>query len=209
MDMSAGLYRLRDTDWVVPYGDFQLDITDEKNWDRVLERNETFTRDFLAWFREHFAFEGCLSPQAFTENLDWLCRQIPTSKQLILLNGAEIPLAHAYEHGRDAHHRRLNALIEQVVAAHAHVDLCDVRKFARSEQDVSNNIRHYRRGIYLDIAGELREIISRRWSLKTNPMLELVRGSLAYVKVVGRSAAWAAVKRLRWLSPRRLTNRTR
>lgn len=209
MDMSAGLYRYRDSDWVVPYGDFQLNITDEANWQRVLERNETFTRDFLAWFREHFAFEGCLSPQAFADNLDWLCRTIPASKQLILLNGAEIPLEHAYEHGRQAHHRQCNAIIEQVVAAHAHVDLCDVRKFATSAQDVSNNIRHYRRGIYLDIAGELREIIARRWSLKTNPLLDLVRDWLAYVKVVGRSAAWVGVKRLRWLSPRRLTNRAR
>ena len=29
MDMDNGLYRYRDSDWVVPYGDFKLNITDE------------------------------------------------------------------------------------------------------------------------------------------------------------------------------------
>jgi hypothetical protein len=207
MDMSNGLYRHSGTEWVVPYGDFKLEITDEANWDWVLARNEFLSREFLVWFREQFSFEGCLSEAAFRDNLDWLCRLVPSDKQLILLNGAEIPLPHRYEHSRDEHHRRMNAVIEEVVAVHAHVDLCDVRRFAKLRGDVSNNIRHYRRGIYYQIADDLRTTIARRWSLKTNAVADMFQDSLAFVSSWGKRALWMAAKPIRGLRRGRSTQR--
>ena len=38
--------------------------------------------------------------------------------------------------------------METVSRQYPHVDLCDVRKFAKSASDVTDNIRHYRRGVY-------------------------------------------------------------
>jgi FkbH-like protein len=207
MDMSAGLYRYAQTDWLLPYGDFKLDITDPSNWDRVLSQNAFFDREFLTWFREHFTFEGCLSETAFRDNLHWLCARIPREKQLILLNAAEIALEHPYEHRRDEHHRRMNAVLEEVVAAYPHVDLCDVRKFAKTAADVSNNIRHYRRGVYYNIAGELRELIASRWSLRSRPVVEMLQGSLGMVSVWGKSALWAMAKRIRRVAKGRSSNR--
>jgi FkbH-like protein len=197
MDMDSGLYRYGTTDWMVPFGDFTVDITDESNWEWQMERHPYLDRDFLDWFRRHFSFEGGLSETAFRDNLCWLCDRIPAHKQLILLNGAEISLAHYHEHQRDEHHRRMNAVLEEVIQQYPHVDLCDVRQFAKTSGDVRNNIRHYRRGVYYQIAGELRILIARRWSLKSNIVANLLHGSWAYARVIARGAIWATVKRIR------------
>jgi FkbH-like protein len=207
MDMDNGLYRYRESDWVIPYGDFNLNITDESTWDWVLKRCEFFDRDFLVWFRENFTFEGCLSEAAFRDNLHWICGQIPARKQLILLNGAEIPLEHPYEHQRDEHHRRRNAVLEEVIASYAHVELCDVRQFANSPSDVTNNIRHYRRGVYYRISNELQALMARRWSLKPNPVAQLLQRSMAFGRSQVRNMLWATIKRVRALRSDRSSNR--
>ncbi len=102
MDMTNGLYRLRGTDWVIPYGDFKVPATDESNWDLILSRGKHLDRAFLEWFRDHFEFEGGLSEQGFRDNLEWLCRQISPDSQLILINGAEVDFDHPFEIDRAA-----------------------------------------------------------------------------------------------------------
>jgi FkbH-like protein len=197
MDMTQGLYRYRDTDWLVPYGDLDVDITDPAHWELAIDRNESLSREFLTWFREHFRFEGRLSEATFRDNLHWLCGRISPAHQLILINGAEIVLPHAYERDRHDLHARMNAVLAEVAADYGHVDVCDVRKFASTPADVTNNIRHYRRGVYHKMAGEIRELIVERWSLASNPAANMLHDALAFVSGFGRDALWRAVKRLR------------
>ena len=93
------------------------------------------------------------------------------------------------------------------IASYPHVELCDVRKFANSPSDVTNNIRHYRRGVYYGISGELRDLMVRRWSLKPNPLAQLLQRSMAFGRSQVRSVLWATIKRVRALRSDRSTNR--
>jgi FkbH-like protein len=197
INMSNGLYRHAATDWVIPYGDFNQDITDEANWNGLRISKQEISRDFLEWFKRHFTFEGPLSEAAFRDHLHWLCRRIAPHKQLILLTGAEIDMEHPCEYGRGQHHRRMNAVLEQVVREYDHVDLCDVRKFVRSTSDVSDNIRHYRRGAYYQIACELGDLIARRWTPGANRAVDRLHGSLTYAWLAGCDALRATVNRFR------------
>lgn len=200
-DYTQGLYRYGDTDFVVPYGDFTVDLTDPRNWP-VLEhahrRKKRLSRNFLAWFRTRFVFLGPLPPEAFAENIDWLCRRIKAGRQLILLNGSEIPYQKCPEQERWNHHRTMNRVLETVAAGHDHVVICDVRRFLRDPRDHSNNLRHYNRRTYFLIARHLEELLGRRFDV-AQPVLQKVARAAAFyigffIRILRRNV-------FRWLLP--------
>ena len=121
MDMTHGLYRQRKGDLIVAWGDFLLDLTDPANWPELTARKPYLTHDFLEWFREHFVFTPGLSDEQFRANLLWLCEQTP-ARQIILLNGSEVPLDHPLERERWRHHARLNAVVEDVEAVYTRTE---------------------------------------------------------------------------------------
>ncbi len=188
MDMCNGLYRLRDTDLVVNYGNFLEDITRAENWPRVLARKEWMSEDFLRWFSEKFEFLGPLSADDFRRNLHWLARRIIPPKQLILLNGSEVELAHESEPDRWRHHAAMNAVIDEVAAEYPHVDVCDVRLAVQRPDQVIDNIRHYRRGVYFQLARQIEQLVADRHALKTSPVATWLKGARAAV----RDALWKA-----------------
>ncbi len=85
----------------------------------------------------------------------------------------------------------MNAIAEEVVNRHAHVDLCDVRKFVTSPDDLRVNIRHYRRKIYYQFAGEITDLIGRRWALHSNSAVESTRRRIAYATVLAKDSVRA------------------
>jgi hypothetical protein len=81
--------------------------------------------------------------------------------RLILLNGAEVPFRHrrGWEPDRHLYHRRMNQVLEEVVAELPNAIICDVRPFVRSREDLKDNLRHYTREPYLRIAEELAQLV--------------------------------------------------
>ena len=92
------------------------------------------------------------------------------AKQLILLNGSEIDLASETEPDRWRHHAAMNAVIELVAAKYRHVDVCEVRLAVNRPEQVIDNIRHYRRGVYFQLARQIEQLVAERHALKTNPI---------------------------------------
>ncbi|HTU27014.1 MAG TPA: hypothetical protein VMF30_16525 [Pirellulales bacterium] len=188
IDMCQALYRLRSGDLVVNYGDMLQDRTLEANWPRLLERKPELTPEFLRWFRDQFEFVGGLSPDAFRENLHWLCRQVGPGKQLILLNGAEVPVEHEVEIDRWRHHVVMNRVLDEVAAQYDHVDVCDVRRIVTRRDQIADNIRHYRRGVYFHLASQIQELVAERHALKTNRLGTWLNAG----KTVARHTLWQA-----------------
>ncbi|MCX8044612.1 MAG: HAD-IIIC family phosphatase [Desulfobacterota bacterium] len=167
-DYTRGLYRYRDTDFVVPFGDFSMDLTDENTWPYHSNRSakHRLDRSFLAWFKGNFTFLGPIPPERFQKNIRWLCRRIPESKLLIVLNGSEVVYRRNPQNNRWEHHRMMNRILEETVAGMPHVVICDVRSFITSEVDHSHNIRHYTRQGYFRIACRINEILEQRFAVR-------------------------------------------
>ncbi len=161
MEYTEGLYRLRGTDFVVPYGHFDLDATDPGNFERIERRygGVGIDRPFLEWFAERFEFQGPVGEERFKDNIRWLAGRLPRGSRLILMNGAEVPLASRREPDRHLHHARMNAWLEEVVAELPHASICDVRPFVVSEQDLRDNLRHYTRQSYVRISHHLAQMV--------------------------------------------------
>jgi FkbH-like protein len=156
-EYGQGLYRLRNTDFVVPYGQYYIDITDPSNWNELASNG--LRPSFLEWFREKFEFRGAVTVDRFREDIRWLSRAMPADRTLLLINGAE-----AYRGDLDAvtarlhlQHRRYNQALDELAAEIPNVRICDVRDFIRTPDDVTFNTRHYSRKAYLDLAKSLAE----------------------------------------------------
>lgn len=157
-DYTQGLYRHRRLGLVVPWYQFDLDVTDPAIWPAIVPRfgREGIGEEFLGWFAEEFEALGGISTDRFEENVRWLAGSIPTGARVILLNGAEVPFDNPKEPGRHLRHRTMNDALDRAVTRLANATVCDVRTFVLTDDDLTNNIRHYRRHAYLRMAEEIR-----------------------------------------------------
>jgi len=163
-DYTRGLYRYRTSDFIIPFGDYTLDLTDQATWEYHSRRSgkHRLSPDFMEWFKNSFSFVGPIDPSSFKQNIAWLCSNIPRDRLLIILNGSEIPFGKGAQQQRWERHRALNRALEETVDGMPHAAICDVRKFVQSPADHVHNIRHYTRQVYFHIAGEINAIIEER-----------------------------------------------
>ncbi|HEY5109112.1 MAG TPA: hypothetical protein VII96_05825 [Acidimicrobiales bacterium] len=174
-DYTQGLYRHRTTGLVVPWNQFNVDVTDPANRERLVQRHtrESLDDAWFAWFGEEFESIGGITPERFQENIAWLAGAIPDHASLILVNGAEFPLDNPKEPDRHLHHEAMNAALDEVVATLPNARVCDVRTFIVGPDDFTDHLRHYRRRSYLTMAEEIRsagaaalEVQPESWATK-------------------------------------------
>lgn len=177
MDYTQGLYRLRGTDFVVGYGQLDVDATDPANHERLARRWRRVGIDepFLSWFADRFDFEGPISPERFQQNVRWLSGLLPSDARVILINGAEVPGVSEQEPDRHLHHVLMNRALEEVAHELPGIDICDVRPLASSPEDFTDSIRHYTRHTYLLMAERLQEMVGEELAVCQRPMLMRLR----------------------------------
>jgi hypothetical protein len=160
MDYTQGLYRLRGTDFIAPFEQYNRDLTDPARWPDIEAQYGSVgvDRRFLEWFSERFEFLGAPSTDAFQDNVRWLAGMLPAS-QLILLNAPEVDVENEHEQDRHLHHRHLNEALDEVVEELPNVAICDLRQIVTSQDDVTVNIRHYTRRVYLQMAEALQQLV--------------------------------------------------
>lgn len=156
-DYSQGLYRHVSGELTVAFEKFGIDVTDPRQADRVLHSGgqSGLDRELLEWFAGEFEPMGCCTPSALQDNVRWLASAVPNGTQVVLLNGAEVPVDRADEVDRHLFHRRMNDALDDVVGELPNVSLCDIRKIVVSRDQLTDNIRHYQRQVYLEIAREI------------------------------------------------------
>lgn len=106
-------------------------------------------------FKEEFRFLGGVTPQMLRDNLEWLINELPSDTKIMLLNAAEIDFPHPLEPERYISHIEMNKVMYEVALNHSNVDIIDVAKMITTPSDYIDNIRHYSRNIYYQIAHEI------------------------------------------------------
>ena len=92
-DYTQGLYRHRELGFVLPWHQFEVDVTDPVTWPALETRfaREGTDRAFLEQFARNFEFEGVISDERFEANLRWLAGAVPDGARIVFVNGAEVP----------------------------------------------------------------------------------------------------------------------
>jgi FkbH-like protein len=159
-DYTQGLYRHRETGLVVPWHQCDYDVTNPAFRSALTARftREGMDREFFDRFAREFEFLGGITADQFEENIRWLAIAVPTGARIIFLNGSEVPMDNPREPGRHLRHRAMNEALDRAIEGLPLASVCDVRSFVFSEDDVTDNIRHYRRRTYLRMAEEIRAV---------------------------------------------------
>ena len=127
-------------------------------------------RPFLEWFSRRF------------RALDWLFREFQDDMasladagftlggRLIVINGAEVPVQRPNEPDRHLRHMEMNTALDEVASRVANLTVCDVRPIVTCPEDVGNNLRHYQRRCYIQMAEEIRRISGSTVEVKRKPL---------------------------------------
>ena len=161
MDYTQGIYSMNNNpDILVPFGDYNLPITDKNNWDKFIESSSnSINREFLDYFNKNFSFQGPESCEKFYSNLKSIRDKLNKNIPIIFINGCEVDLPHKIEVNRYERHISMNNILEKFIKTSENCCLLDVRNIVKSKNQLVNNIRHYNRESYKNISDELCKII--------------------------------------------------
>ncbi|MFA0430005.1 hypothetical protein [Vibrio sp. 10N.222.51.C5] len=155
-DFSRGLYRHLKTGQVIAFDNFNIDWTDRKNHKELPLHLSSLTLEELDRFSRDFEYIGPIGERDFEANIRALVKEFK-GKQIILLTGSEVKLTNvsSWESGMEERHSLLNVVLTDLEGEYDNLSLVDVRQFCLNDNSHSDNIRHYSKSVYLDIAKDI------------------------------------------------------
>jgi hypothetical protein len=177
MDYGQGVYKHNEKSYLrVTYGDYELPLTDPEtqdlSWEKYNIPGDPPNDQFLSEFERQFEFIGPTSEERMQSNLEWIRENLGDDTLLIILNGSEVPINNDLEPDRHERHKSMNEVVKDFVNSNQKTELLDVRKYVNSTEDLTNNIRHYKREFHKDFAEEAADLISREFNL--NPSVDRI-----------------------------------
>lgn len=162
-DSNLGVYRQKDTGYLVAFGEYRYPLTDPANWHDYIHNarftaNCSFTEEFLREFSEQFEFVGRISEDAFRTNLRTICAAMPPDRQLILMTGVEIPFEkNTNENYRDrhVHHGTFRGIAEEVAAEFENVHTFSFAPYIKRQEDFLEHYNHFQKYVYYNVAVDL------------------------------------------------------
>lgn len=171
MNFTQEIYKHKTLNFEVAYGGY-LNLLSK-------ESVSGFTKSELEEFQRNYLYVGQQTPDDFIKDLEWLISVV--KKPILFLNGADIDYENSNERGARERHAVMNkALAEFVKKNKSQCSIIDVNKYVKNSNDITNNIRHYQRTVYIDLAKEIMNI-ARGEEIKISilPILKQILKSFA------------------------------
>jgi FkbH-like protein len=167
IEPNLGIYRRKKDDLKIAFGECSYPLTNSDNWDlyingKIFNARNTFTIEWLAWFRDNYVFEGSLSANQILDNAKELLKRVSPNSRVCYILGSEIPFEmNTQKNYEDRHlvYKEINQLFRAYAANDDRMLLIDVNDFLRGQQDFTNNINHFQRRVYYEIATKANEYI--------------------------------------------------
>ncbi len=167
IEPNLGMYRNKINGKEIAFAEWCYPLTDKKYWEGYVTGelptySNTFTYDWLQTFSEKYEFVGRMNPERYIQNIQLLLTKISSVAKICICLGSEIPYLNnkqlAYNE-REKEHRAYNDALRTFAQDNDRVFLLDVNKYIKNQEDYSNNINHYQRRIYFELAQEANRII--------------------------------------------------
>ncbi len=164
MDYTQEVYQCKSSNCQVSYGGYGLNLIDDKS--DIIDTVSYINQDFLDKFEDIYNPMGQISPSEFEDNLDFIITKI--NKPIILINGAELNPLNSPENNADKRQKEMNEVVDKIVNKYDNVYLLDMRKIITNLDMLEDNIRHYKREVYIKMSEELISIIESITDIKSN-----------------------------------------
>ena len=159
-DGGLGLYRNKETDTIIAFGEYVYPITDINLWDKYINgeipsSGVRFSREELEKFANKYEFVGRISTDRIIDNIKYIRSKMSKKTTLVLLTGAEIAYKeNKLENYKDRHlfNQELNRKLEVLQDKSNNVHLIKFGDYVHKQSDFYNNINHFIKPIYYEIA---------------------------------------------------------
>ena len=165
MDFHQSLYKHKFSEFILPKGSFQLNLTDRSTLNEI--RKKKFNEEFCEWFAKNFKKIGPITPERFKSNIYKIQRKLKNNTKLILLTGAEVnsQFLDPFEKGHLNRHIEMNKALMELEKENI-ISIIDTRKIIKNENDITNSLRHYSRMGYFKLAELSKEVLIKKLNLK-------------------------------------------
>ncbi|MCL2598043.1 MAG: HAD-IIIC family phosphatase [Paludibacter sp.] len=160
-----GIYRKKNTDIQVVFGDYQRPLTDKINWDgyisgEIYNANNNFTKEYLTKFAQNYEFIDKSSPEIFIERIKKILNYLHPETTLCLILGAEFPLD--IPHNEYQEHILLNNAVREYAQIDNRLKYIEIGKIATTREDFVDTINHFTTRVYYEIALEILKIVNAK-----------------------------------------------
>lgn len=168
VEPNLGIYRNKTNGLKIAFGEYIYPLTDKNNWDAyingsIFTADNHFTREWLEEFSNKYEFVGHLSPEEIIDNIKLLLTKISPQAKVCYLLGSETPyLKNTQKNYENRHllYKEINALIREYSKKNDRVLYIDFNDYIRGQEDFTNNINHFQRRVYYEVATKANEYIS-------------------------------------------------
>lgn len=168
VEPNLGIYRNRTNGLKIAFGEYIYPLTDKKNWDAyingtIFTADNHFTKEWLEDFCRKYEFIGHLTPMEILENIKLLLSHISPKAKVCYLLGSETPFLKNTQKNYENRHliyKEINTLIREYSKINNRVLYIDFNDYIRGQEDFTNNINHFQRRVYYEVATKANEYIS-------------------------------------------------
>ncbi len=186
MDYTQDFYQHKTKNIKLLFGGYSPIWTDANNEENIVtsykQRNIKVNADMLHKFRKEFEHIGKISPDDFVNNLHKLRKLIKKDIPIIFINGSEIDSPNANEINAKQRHIEMNKALNKFVQETDNTYILDVRKIIKKQQDLADNIRHYKRLKYKELSDELIVLLTSIFDKKIVNKIPLKVKMMNYLK---------------------------
>ena len=167
IEPNLGIYQRKKDGLRIAFGEYLYPLTDPKNWDlyinkEIFDAQNNFNKEWLQEFSERYEFVGHLTPIQIVQNVEKLLGKINPQTKLCYMLGSETPFEKNTQHNYDGRHliyKEINGLMREFAETHDRVLLIDLNDYIRGQEDFTNNINHFKRRVYYEVATKANEYI--------------------------------------------------
>lgn len=182
-EANLGIYRRKRDGFCIAFGEASYPLTDPCNWDlyigkKIFDAHNSFTAEWLKSFSDKYDFIGTLMPEDIILNAKELLSKVPSTTKVCFILGSEIPFEKNTQknyNGRHLINREINNLFRELSKVDDRIILIDVNDYIRGQEDFTNNINHFHRRVYYEIA------IKANQYIETSTGVRLKQKSLFYL----------------------------
>ena len=169
VEPNLGIYRNKNTGMRIAFGEYLYPLTDPECWDlyvnnEIFTADNVFTIEWLQEFSSKWEYEGHLTPEQIVANAEILLTKISPKAKVCYFLGSETPfLKNTQPNYNDRHlvYKQTNDLMREFAKKHSdRVLLLDFNDYIRGQEDFTNNINHFVRRVYYDVATKANEYIA-------------------------------------------------
>lgn len=172
-ETSLGVYKNKETGYKFAWGEWNRPLTDSSLWDFYINEKSSYNGNItLEWLREFsndWEYVGRITPHEYMENLSFILKHMDKEARLCLILGSETAFdGNTQDSYIDRHkdHKEFNEAIREFANKHRNVHLVELTNYVISQSDFINNINHFQRRIYYQIAQDINKIIEADFGFK-------------------------------------------